>query len=649
MESIAISSKTTWIMQALAKQLKLTSLDQLILLQTSTYYDCRKPTGLLNTLPDTLVYTVCKVQKIAKPKPNANFYQIDAYDFNATVFRFSLSGDSPFYEALLTAKQKQAPVHLHGKFKRDRYGFKITSPTIIPVSMRGKITPKLPSVTKLASAFEATTAYAEWLESDLDRNDLTQRLISLFNHVSAAELQDDATVKEYVTSLINRDSGKQYQAALKYFRSLNIKDYLAKEDADSLKQRLQYKPATTIDNSRVKQVVRALDIELTKSQQQAITDIVEDHCISKSGNGLISGDVGTGKSIVIAVVAVAAQLSGLSVAVMAPTPEIVHQLRELIVKAGGQNLQLHAAGVNEESYDNNKLPNIALGTTALLNQQYLKVDCPDICIIDEEHEFGSEQKYTLVAENTYQLLSTATAIPATMQIAMINRRKVFPITERHIERRVKSRLHSPDKLTAITETTKTVIQSGGQVAVVVPIVNKSDNAYHEALAVDSVFKKWNKAYPGNVALYHGNLSREDRAFNYAKIVNGEASIIVATSAMESGLNIPNLRQIIVLEPARYGLRQLHQLRGRVGRYGDESFFELLPIAEISESAQTRLNILVECDDGFVIAEKELKIRGFGALNYGDYEQNGHPEHVIPCLKITPNQIAKYNNKVSPNE
>ncbi len=646
MLNAAYKSESSWILSALAKQLKLESVEQLILSQPSDYYDCRKPRPILSGQTGCPIYTACKIQSITKPKPNTNFYRVDAYDFNATLFSFTLAGQSPFYEYYLVAKQKQMPIYIYGHLDQNRFGIQLKKATPIPEALRGRITPKLPSVKNLATSYEATLAFAEHFNTQLDPAKLAKSIGQLVgNGITTAENMLNA-----ISTLIDRSDAKAYKKALQYFRSVNIKDYLQKEDEASLSQRSAYCPRRSFCKENLDAVIDSSGVELTPSQKEAVYNIVNDQPISKSGNGLLSGDVGTGKSIVIAVLAVLAQQSGLTTAIMAPTSEIADQLIETIKSVGGNGISKLTGDTKDVELDEKlACSSIYVGTTALLHSKDKQLNSPDFLVIDEEHEFGSQQKYSLTKSNTYQLLSTATAIPATMQIAMVNRRKVFSLTDRRYERSVTTRINATSNLSAIKTAVDSLIASGDQVAIVVPIAKKSTNDYHKALSVDSVFRNWEKAYPGKVTTYHGKLDNDERTTNYQRILNGDASIIIATSAIESGLNIPKLRQIIVLEPARYGLRQLHQLRGRVGRYGAHSYFDLLPISPLSESAKNRLNILTETDDGFAIAEKELYMRGFGALNYGEYEQNGHPVHLVPCLKITPGQLNKYNTEGPLNE
>lgn len=650
-------SKNDLIVEAFKKQHSLKCAEQILLVQTKDYFDCRAPLSV-NTLTEEPLYLVCKVLKVEQPIATSAYFRVTAYDHTAKKFTFNASSESELIDSVAEAYKNNSKLSLYGIPVCGRYGVQLKKVVPISSDMKGRITPKLPGITRKASSLEVTKAYAAYA-ANFNPGDSAKvrRLTQLFSLSPSivtriAQQNSFKDLAHVLSALSQRTDADKYRRALSCLRELNVNSYLQSEEDLSTKQRGAYKPRRTYNRSAVEEAIAfgaKSGFSLTPSQANQVNNIINSQQESKHGNGLLSGDVGTGKSIVIAALTAAAQLSSMSVLVMAPTPEIANQLKEQILNFGGRNIKVLCDGSTYKYKQDGTQPAIYLGTTALLHADEVTNKTFDLSIVDEEQSFGIEQKYSFISSTTYHLLSTATAIPATMQIAMSCRRDTFKITDRPSTRRVTTKVHDSDNLFELMASVDETLRNNNQVVVLAPIArNKKDNEYQKSLSVRTMQENWEKSYPGKTTVFHGGQSKKERASNFNDILTGKASIIIATTAIELGLNFPSLTQMIVTEPARYGLRQLHQLRGRLGRFGDASRFDLLPITPLSERAAERLEILCRHDDGFLIAEKELALRGFGSLNYGDYEQSGNPTHIIPCYPVTSAQIQKYATNILSN-
>jgi ATP-dependent DNA helicase RecG len=386
---------------------------------------------------------------------------------------------------------------------------------------------------------------------------------------------------------------------------------------------LERKPASIQVDDRIRASARAvLPFRLTAGQRQALKEIVEDLQRPQPMNRLLQGDVGAGKTIVALMAALVAMENGLQVAFMAPTEILSEQHYLNIVRllqpsrfrvsllTGGTP----AAARREQLAEiTSGAVHLVVGTHALV-QRGVAFNTLGLVIIDEQHRFGVLQRATLRTKGTAPdvLVMTATPIPRTLALTMYGDLDVSVIRDLPPGRLPIKTIAKPEsRRAAIYALVKEEVERGRQVYVIFPLVEESDKidlkaatAMADHLAAD-VFPSF------RVGLLHGRLKPEGRDRVMKAFAAGEIDILVSTTVVEVGVDVPNASVMLVEHAERFGLSQLHQLRGRVGRGAHQSYCCLLYQAPLSDEARGRLRAMTETTDGFEIAERDLQLRGPG--------------------------------------
>jgi ATP-dependent DNA helicase RecG len=391
---------------------------------------------------------------------------------------------------------------------------------------------------------------------------------------------------------------------------------------------------STVDD-RVRQAARAiLPFKLTEGQRQALAEIVADMQKPWPMQRLLQGDVGAGKTIVAVLAAIVAMENGFQVAFMAPTEILAEQ--HLITLTRWLHTTRHRvallSGKITAAERRTLLPSIERGDTHLvvgthaLVQEQVKFRALGLAIIDEQHRFGVLQRGMLSTKGLHPdvLVMTATPIPRTLALTECGDMDVSIIRDLPPGRKPVRTLVKPDsRRNDVYDLVRQQVQQGRQAYVIYPLVEESEKvdlkaatAMAEHLARD-VFPEY------SVALLHGRMKGEEKERVMRDFAAGRLQIMVATTVVEVGVDVPNATVMVIEHAERFGLSQLHQLRGRVGRGSHESVCVLLYQAPWSEEARARLKAMSDTNDGFVIAEKDLQIRGPG--DFFGTRQHGLPQ------------------------
>ena len=382
----------------------------------------------------------------------------------------------------------------------------------------------------------------------------------------------------------------------------------------------------SIDENKVRDFINSLPYSLTNSQKETVKEIIEDLNKPNLMYRLLQGDVGTGKTLVALIALFANHLRGDQGAFMAPTDALARQhyknFSKLLSPLGIRvALLLGSTSVRERSLIRKGLINneidIIVGTHALFSKDidYLSLG---LAIIDEQHKFGVNQRMLLTSKGEHAdlLLMSATPIPRTLALTLYGDLDVstltdFPFKERNIETKIVS---NKDKdIFAYVEKS---IQEKKRVFIVAPLIIENENT---PISVEKLFAKYLLKFPGKVALLHGKLDQDDKNFALQDFVSGDSPILISTSVIEVGIDVPNADLMIIYEPTHFGLASLHQLRGRIGRDGNKAIC-LLVSDTTDEEELDKLSVLTKSNDGFYIAEEDLKRRGPGEL--GGIRQSG---------------------------
>ncbi|MEW6001837.1 MAG: ATP-dependent DNA helicase RecG [Nitrospirota bacterium] len=382
----------------------------------------------------------------------------------------------------------------------------------------------------------------------------------------------------------------------------------------------------------LKSLIEMLPFELTKAQERVFEDILRDMKRPSPMNRLIQGDVGSGKTIVAIMAMVVAVECGYQSALMVPTEILAEQhfinIHRLIENLGLKICLLTGSKKERplEEIASGEI-NIVVGTHALI-QEGVTFNNLGLVVIDEQHRFGVMQRalFRKKAINPDVLVMTATPIPRTLALTLYGDLDYSIIDELPPGRKpVKTLWFDSRQKYYIYELIKEEIKKGRQVYVVYPIIEESEKTdLRSALMGKKAFDRFFPEF--RIGLLHGRMKPQEREEIMASFKNGSIDILVSTTVIEVGLDIPNATLMLIIHAERFGFAQLHQLRGRVGRGSDLSYCILITYKPYGEDASKRLNIMVSSNDGFRIAEEDLNIRGPG-------EFFGTRQSGIPDLKI----------------
>ncbi|MDP0490348.1 MAG: ATP-dependent DNA helicase RecG [Verrucomicrobiota bacterium JB023] len=355
---------------------------------------------------------------------------------------------------------------------------------------------------------------------------------------------------------------------------------------------------------------RALPFDLTDAQKRSVKEIIADLRQPRAMSRLLQGDVGSGKTFVAMCSMLMAVDSGHQAALMAPTQILAEQhwltfrrwLTPLGVKVG------LLTGNREEEADG---ADILIGTHALIYER-AEFERLSLVVIDEQHKFGVLQRGRLVKQGQTPdvLVMTATPIPRTLTLTLYGDLDVSILDERPAGRgKIITGVRVKPKVTEVTKFLKEELGKGRQVYLVYPLVEESDSV--KALSAVTEFEKWKKRLSRwEVELLHGQMAAEEKESVMARFRSNEAQVLVATTVVEVGVDVPNATVMIIWNAERFGLAQLHQLRGRIGRGEHKSYCVL---ATDGKSGLEKLEVMAATDDGFEIADADLKLRGPGEV------------------------------------
>ena len=377
-----------------------------------------------------------------------------------------------------------------------------------------------------------------------------------------------------------------------------------------------------LDLKKQNLIINKLKFSLTTDQLKALNEINNELSSSTKMFRLLQGDVGSGKTIVSLLSALNTINSGFQVAVMAPTEILARQhfnlAKEIFPK--NYNIELISGKSNYRDKKNihKKLStheiDIIFGTHAIFQKKII-FNKLGLIIIDEQHKFGVNQRKRLSDKGGVDcdvLLMTATPIPRTLTMTIYGDMDISIIREKPKSRKpIKTYSKLENKIDDVIKFISKEIKLGNQIFWVCPLIEESKKLDH-ASSVEK-FKFLNKLFPNEVSLLHGKTDPKDKETILNNFLKSKFKILVSTTIIEVGIDFPNASVIIIENANKFGLSQLHQLRGRVGRGNKDSTCILMFKSNLTENAKKRINILKNSNDGFVISEEDMKIRGFGDI------------------------------------
>ena len=387
--------------------------------------------------------------------------------------------------------------------------------------------------------------------------------------------------------------------------------------------------------SRFHALYQSLPFDLTGAQKRVIHEIHDDLKSGHQMNRLLQGDVGSGKTLVALLCCLLAVDNGYQACIMAPTEILANQhyetLKAFLAPLGDA---VHVALLTGSVSAKNRVPihnglmngtiHILIGTHALLED---KVQWSNLgfVVIDEQHRFGVAQRAKLWTKNQtppHILVMTATPIPRTLAMTVYGDLQTSIIDELPPGRKPVQTVHyNLQRRAQVYSFIRKQIDAGRQIYVVYPLIKENEKM--DLLDLQNGFNELCEAFPEyKISMVHGQMKAADKDLQMTRFASGETKILVATTVIEVGVNVPNATVMMIQNAERFGLSQLHQLRGRVGRGADQSYCILLTDNEISSDTRKRMNIMVDTNDGFRIAEADLQLRGAGDIE--GTQQSGTP-------------------------
>ncbi len=366
--------------------------------------------------------------------------------------------------------------------------------------------------------------------------------------------------------------------------------------------------------------LKKLNFQLTNDQLKAIDDINNDLQSKERMFRLIQGDVGSGKTIVSLIAALNVINSGYQVALMVPTEILSKQHYNFANKFFGDDIEIELlTGKTDYKSKKNITENLKLnrtkliiGTHALFQKKIIYKNL-GLIIIDEQHKFGVRQRKELSdkgGKNCDVLVMSATPIPRTMIMTIYGDMDVTLIKEKPKSRKeIKTYSKLESKINEVINYCKSEISNGNQIFWVCPLIEKSQKLDHQSAVEKHKFLK--KYFNNKVGLVHGSLDKNEKEKILNNFLNKKINVLVSTTVIEVGIDFPNANVIVIENANKYGLSQLHQLRGRVGRGSKQSTCILIFKSNLSENAKKRINILKQSNDGFEISEQDMNLRGYG--------------------------------------
>lgn len=527
---------------------------------------------------------------------------------------FTVFGDSRDFSQQVQGAGNR-PVHLYGTIKQVGGRLWLTSPELVTDSRWiGRLRPVYPGKTRVIGPDTVRQRLTPLLDTAIP--EASKRLRAKHPGLDLDRLEPLlASAHRPATP----EEGRAAQEALERLAAQVVGDQVRQAALSAVPSRFR-SPADWMP------LAGALPFRLTADQQKAVRAIHADLLGTQPMRRLLSGDVGTGKTAVFAIAAAACVNGGGRAAILSPNARVAEQIYTAIHAWWPELDCLAVTGESDQPDEPLDHHALLVGTTALLHRN---IGMFDLVVIDEQQKFSRAQREQLLADGTHLLEASATCIPRSQALVRYGALSVSRLHQGHARKQISTRIWYNEERSALFAGIRDTIAAGGQVIVVYPRKTVTDDgSVAQKHTADEAFATWNRVFPGRVALAHGGLDEARNEAAMQALRNNQADVLVATTVVEVGIDLPRVRRVTVMHPEFLGLTQLHQLRGRAARTGGQGWFDLYLPGDVGDKTMQRLEAMTRTNDGFELANMDMRLRGTGDLSEQSERQWGADESFL---------------------
>ncbi len=644
------------------EKLGITTHEQLLLHLPKGYVDCSKYYETVEELFGPDEHRIYRVTIASQPDlkglqpPRVEFWVTDKNNTDVKVTVFGAVESWKQLKVGSVAYIRGIAGLYNNKYKKTSE-LTISSPELIDPDDIGKIVPLYRGKTGVVSVEYITRQVRQFLPKISSTVDYLHRYFEGATEqdiLKRSKVTEFKSMAEFVYALHHPKDLRQGMEALDSARKIAAYEVVWTSQKRAM-QRPDPKSVIRVDDKTLNSMASRLGFSFTADQKKAIKDISEGLKRPYPLNMLLSGDVGTGKTAVFGVCAAAARATNARVAILMPNLLLVRQTEEKM-RLWYPKMPLVSLVSGSPQPDFSVNP-VVVGTTAMFSRIRKAKWTVDFLVVDEQNKFSVTQREQLRTEHTNCLEATATCVPRTAALVMNSGMELTVLQETPFKKRIVSRIVNYQERNKLFDHISKVMESGGQVAVVYPNVkvteknitakakadteNKKYFGANIKSSAEDAFKTWDKMFPGKVCLVHGKMTDDEKVSIVDDMKAGKYQVCASTVLIEAGIDIPNLLSIVVVNAGRFGVSQLHQIRGRVARHGGTGYFFMYEPGDMDEATLERLQMVEGEPNGFKLADMDMEIRGFGDVAEDSTKQSGTVKSsVFTNIKIRPSDLRE---------
>lgn len=538
-----------------------------------------------------------------------------------------------------------AEAHIEAKVSEFNGMHYLNAPELVMPEQVGRVNAVYSGKPGVISAESVSRAVAWTIENPHEIADACIAIRQVFGGLSEESLLAAAGVTGSLELLLYQlhrpssiETAEWAKAAAKSLAIASVRHY-----ANQMSDRpMRIQSVIRLDPPEIDLSMRSLPYRPTRganSQEAAIREIVRLLAEPRPMDAILTADVGVGKTLCYMVPAVLAQNRGSKVAILVPNTLLADGIADEFRQCYPHSpIALVTDAHKKIDIDWSRNP-ILIGTTRLFTVTSKQNWHPDFLVIDEQQKLSTDQREKLCTRNTNVLEASATPMPQTLALLRYGNKAQIKVDVAHAEKEIKTAIVFPEARAQVFEHMRHLVANGDQVAVIYPRVQSSKDA--DAKSVIAAANLWERHFPGNVAVIHGRMTDSEKLLAMRQAKACERHVIVASSIVEIGVTIPKLRGLMVVNPDRYGVSTLHQMRGRLARHGGAGWCWLYLPELVEDETMARVQLLERTSNGFALAEYDMELRGFGTMSdeLGEMTNSGLTRTLFRGCDLKPEDFA----------